>query len=69
MTGRLTIGMMGDMPPVTTHLTPKSGKEITLDDLRELVQKTKDVNGKSLIVTTVNNRQAKIGRIDIDIAD
>ncbi|MET7524947.1 hypothetical protein [Streptomyces sp900116325] len=57
------------MPPVTTHLTPKSGKEITLDDLRELVQKTKDVNGKSVIVTTVNNRQAKIGRIDIDIVD
>ncbi|MEU8625002.1 hypothetical protein [Streptomyces sp. NPDC048669] len=57
------------MSPVTTHLTPKSGKELTLEDLRELVQKTKDLNGKSLIVATVNNRQTKIGQLDIDIVE
>lgn len=61
--------MMERMSPVTTHLTPKSGKELTLEDLRELVQKTKDLNGKSLIVATVNNRQSKIGQLDIDIVE
>lgn len=54
------------MPPVSVHVKPKTGKEITLDDLRELVDKTKGLDGKSPILATINNRQTKISLIDID---
>ncbi|MFC8224617.1 hypothetical protein [Streptomyces sp. NPDC057287] len=58
------------MPPVTVHVKPKTGKEITLDDLRELVEKSKGTPGKSPVLVTVNsNRPTKINRLDIEIAD
>ncbi|MDF6020834.1 hypothetical protein [Streptomyces sp. JH34] len=59
------------MPPVSVHLKPKTGKEITLDDLRELVEKAKGVPGKSPILVTVVNssRPAKVSLLNIDIAD
>lgn len=54
------------MSPVSVHAKPSTGKEITLDDLRELVEKTKGLDGKSPILATINNRQTKISLIDID---
>ncbi|MFD9290567.1 hypothetical protein ACFWBV_20230 [Streptomyces sp. NPDC060030] len=56
---------------MSVHLKPKTGKEITLDDLRELVEKAKGVPGKSPILVTVVNssRPAKVSLLDIDIAD
>ncbi len=57
------------MSPVSIHLKPKTGKEITLDDLRELVEKTKGVSGKSPVVITANNRTTRINSLDIDMDD
>nr|WP_146223895.1 hypothetical protein [Streptomyces sp. FT05W] len=59
------------MAPVSVHLKPKTGKEITLDDLRELVEKSKGVPGKSPVLVTVVNssRPARISLVDIEIAD
>lgn len=54
------------MSPVSIHLKPKTGKEVTLDDLRELVDKTKGLDGKSPILATINNRQTKVSLIDVD---
>lgn len=54
------------MAPVTVHVKPKAGKEITLEDLRELVEKTKGLDGKLPILGTVGTRQAKINLIDIE---
>ncbi|MFE4449486.1 hypothetical protein [Streptomyces sp. NPDC056796] len=58
------------MSPVSVHVKPKTGKEITLDDLRELVEKSTGVPGKSPVLVTVNSgRPAKASCIDIDVAD
>ncbi|MFJ4121961.1 hypothetical protein ACIP3U_11555 [[Kitasatospora] papulosa] len=59
------------MAPVSVHLKPKTGKEITLDDLRELVEKSKGVPGRSPVLVTVVNssRPARISLVDIEIAD
>ncbi|MFG2426341.1 hypothetical protein [Streptomyces sp. NPDC048590] len=53
------------------HLKPRSGKEITLDDLRELVKKSDGVPGKSPILVTVSGsgRPAKVSVLDIEIGD
>jgi hypothetical protein len=57
------------MSPVSVHLKPKTGNEITLDDLRELVEKSKGVPGKSPVLVTLNKRTTKIDVLDIEIAD
>ncbi|MFJ8883678.1 hypothetical protein ACIRJR_09715 [Streptomyces sp. NPDC102402] len=54
---------------MSVHLKPKNGKEITLDDLRELVEKSKNLAGKNPVLVKVNNRSTKISDLEIDIAE
>ncbi|MFI2783076.1 hypothetical protein [Streptomyces sp. ALB3] len=56
---------------MSVHLKPKTGKEITLDDLRELVEKAKGVPGKNPVLVTVVNssRPVKISLLDLEIGD
>ncbi|MFG2562887.1 hypothetical protein [Streptomyces sp. NPDC048496] len=54
---------------MSVQLKPKTGNEITLHDLRELIEKTKGMPGQSLVVVTANKRSTKINLVDIEIAD
>ncbi|MEV6307606.1 hypothetical protein AB0M10_03275 [Streptomyces sp. NPDC051840] len=61
--------MIGSMPPVSVHLKPKPGKQLTLADLRELVRRTKDVPDGSPVVVTADKKVVKVDHLDVEWSD
>ncbi|MFE3517222.1 hypothetical protein [Streptomyces sp. NPDC059166] len=54
---------------MSVHLKPRTGKEITLDDLRELVRKTDKLPGRSPIVAVCSSKTSRVESLDIEIVE